>query len=161
MTGLQDTHLTHSELHNIRTIWKGDIYLSGIRTNVARGVAILMSNNFKYKVGTFEHDKEGNMIILDLIISDIKIQLINIYGPNTDNPQFFSNIKHFLCDHEQDYIIWCGDFNISINPTLDCYNYATINNPRSRKTLLEVIDEFNLIDVYRHFYPNRTRYTWR
>ena len=38
----------------------------------ARGVAIFIRNNFEYKIGTLEHDKEGNMIILDLIISDIK-----------------------------------------------------------------------------------------
>ena len=94
------------------------IFLKACETN-ARSVAILITNNIKYKVSHYEGDAVGNML-LDIIISDVRIQLINIYGHNTDGCSFFNKI----IDHEQDYIIWCGDFNIILNPDLDSHNYV-------------------------------------
>ena len=46
---LQDTHLTQRDIFEIKKLWKGDIFLSGDRTN-SRGVAILLNHNFEYTV---------------------------------------------------------------------------------------------------------------
>ena len=40
-------------------------------------------------------------------------------------------------------------------------NYQSIRNPRARKTLLEKISEFNLIDINRELNPDQRRYTWK
>ena len=96
-----------------------------------------------------------------MIISDIKIRLINIYGPNTDDCSFFNKIRDLLQDHEQDYVIWCGDFNIILKTDLDSHNYVNVNNPKSRTTLLNIIHDYNLVDLYRYFNPNCKCYTWR
>ena len=69
---LQDTHLTNPNLHWCKTIWEGEIFLNRCKTN-ARGVAILISNNIDYKVSPSEGDAIGNMLLLYMIISDIKI----------------------------------------------------------------------------------------
>ena len=42
--------------------------------------------------------------------------------------------------------------NIALNPTLDTYNYTNVNNPSARKTLLQMMATFNLIDVFRHLH---------
>ena len=69
---LQETHLTNSDLYWLKPIWEGEIFLNGCKTN-ARGVAILISNNIEHKVSHSEGDAIGNMLLLDMIISDIKI----------------------------------------------------------------------------------------
>ena len=144
----------------LKNDWNGNIYLNGSKTN-ARGVAILISNSLEYKITHTEMDAVGNMLLLDITVCNIKIRLLNIYGPNTDDPNFFVEMEKYLSKHDQSYIIWCGDFNLTLNPKLDSYNYVPINNPRSRTILLDIINRLNLADAYRYFHPISKRFTWR
>ena len=156
---LQDTHLIQTDMATLKNDWNGNIYLNGSKTN-ARGVAILISNSLEYKITHTEMDAVGNMLLLDITVCNIKIRLLNIYGPNTDDPNFFVEMEKYLSKHDQSYIIWCGDFNLTLNPKLDSYNYVTINNPRSRTILLDIINRLNLADAYRYFHPISKRFTW-
>ena len=92
-------------------------------------------------------------------MSNIKIRLLNIYGPNTDDPNYFVEMENFISKHDQSYIIWCGDFNLTLNPKLDSYNYVKINNPRSRIILLDIINRLNLADAYQYFHPTNKHFT--
>ena len=140
--------------------WDGEVYLNGSRSN-ARGVAILISKNFEYKVIKIEKDHDGNLLVMDLEIEDTKVRIINIYGPNTDDVDFYRKVKSKVGDNEQDHLVICGDFNLTLNPNLDSQNYLNLNNPRARLTVLDIIEEYGLIDIYRYFNPNKRRYTWR
>ena len=157
---LQDTHLIQTDMATLKNDWNGNIYLNGSKTN-ARGVAILISNSLEYKITHTEMDAVGNMLLLDITVCNIKIRLLNIYGPNTDDPNFFVEMEKYLSKHDQSYIIWCGDFNLTLNPKLDSYNYVTINNPRSRTILLDIINRLNLADAYQYFHPISKCFTWR
>ena len=54
---------------------------------------ILLNNNFDQKVESIKTDPNGNYIILNMTIQGKKVTLVNIYGPNEDNPQFYRNLK--------------------------------------------------------------------
>ena len=69
---LQDTHLIPEEEFNLKTMWDGEVILHGIHTN-SRGVAILLNNTFEYTIKEVVKDPIGNMITLDLKLSDIYI----------------------------------------------------------------------------------------
>ena len=58
-------------------------------------------------------------------------------------------------------IIWCGDFNLVLNPALDTYNYKNINNPMARSKLLEMMETHGYVDPFRELHENLQRYTWR
>ena len=128
---LQDTHWTTSDEKSIRNIWKGECILNGTRSN-ARGVAILLSNNFEYHIDNILKDPLGNQIILDITICNIKLKIINLYAPNIDTPEFFSSLGSNLENGNQDYNLICGDLNLTLDPNMDSNNYKHINNPRSR-----------------------------
>ena len=151
---LQDTHLLKSDIASVKQIWNY-CYLQGTKTN-SRGVAILLNNNFEHEVIEHNEDKDGNYLQLILRCSSIKINLINIYAPNHDEPQFFSKIRD-LSEKESDYVIICGDFNLVLNPTQDSDNYTSINNPRARSYVLEIISEIDLVDTFRFLHPNVKR----
>ena len=106
------------------------------------------------------NDKEGNKLVLDIQVHDLNLKLINIYGPNKDDISFYNSLNQNLNDNEQDYILWCGDFNMTLNPELDSYNYSNINNPNSPCVTLDIIKDHSLFDLYRHFHPDTRRYTW-
>ena len=156
---LQDTHLTANDTNSVKQIWN-ECYLHGVKSN-SRGVAILLNDNFEHEVLTCNTDKHGNYIQMLIICSSIKINLINIYAPNQDDPNFFQNLKNLVDNVESDYSIICGDFNLVLDPVLDCYNYNNLNNPKARSELLTIMNELDLTDAYRYTYTAKKCYTWR
>lgn len=66
---LQDTHWISSDLRYITAhCWNNECFISGTRTN-ARGVAILLKNNFEYKILNTECLYE-NLMTLTLKIAN-------------------------------------------------------------------------------------------
>ena len=130
---LQDTHLTHQDENDLKNLTNCECIINGPRSNSC-GVVILLKNNFEYEILHTEEDCVGNYLVVDLHIATISVRLINIYAPNKDTPAFFQNLRQLIENNEQDYLLVCGDFNLTLNPDLDSYNYININNPKSRQS---------------------------
>ena len=134
--------------------------MSPFRSN-RRGVMILLNNNFEQQVESIKTDPNGNYIILNMTIQGKKVTLVNIYGPNEDNPQFYHNLKEKYSEFDNEMLIICGDWNFVQNPEVDYYNYLHINNPRARKVVLDTMAENSLVDVWRLFNEDVRAYTWK
>ena len=135
-------------------------YLHGCSNN-PHGVSILLNNNFEYELLETNRDREGNMLHLLISCSAAKINIINIYAPNQDSPEFFNKIQKITQNNKADYSIICGDFNLVLDPTNDSNNYTRVNNPRAHNIVIEMIDECNLVDAYRYFYLESICFSWR
>ena len=110
---LQDTHFTNENETQIIDQWgNSNSIFSHFKSN-ARGVAILFNKNLDYKIYTCKKiiDNNGNFIIVDLNIYNQRLTLINLYGPNADNPIFFKKISNIIDDIGNSDIIICGDYN--------------------------------------------------
>ena len=70
-----------------------------------------------------------------------------------------STIQNILT--ETDYTVICGDFNIAVDPSKDTDNYKSINNPKARTAVLNMMEHLDLIDIFSHINPDERRYTWR
>ena len=161
---LQDTHWVESDLRALKSIWNHELLIHGKNTN-SRGVAILFSNKMEYKITDTFKDNLGNVLAININISnDFNFFIINTYGPNNDNPGFYQEIETMIATSTADYIILCGDLNITLNPLMDSLNYSTkysTNNPKARQQILETMENHSLVDVFRHLHPNLNQYTWR
>ena len=157
---LQDTHWLSKDETHIKTIWKGECLLNGRRSN-SRGVAILLKNSFEFKIKSTFVDDVGNLISVDLLINKNIFKIINIYAPNQDSPDFFVAIDKIISEDNFDHLIICGDFNLILDPSLDSYNYRSVNNPKSRALVLQLMRTHYLTDTFRHFHTKLKRYTWR
>lgn len=93
---IQDTHFIQSDEKIIRAQWGFECIFSHGRSD-ARGVCILLNNNFEYKLlGKFS-DEQGNLLILQLEVDKkFTVTLVNIYGPNKDDPIFLQNLNKRL-----------------------------------------------------------------
>ena len=100
-------------------------------------------------------------MILEITIKGKKITLVNIYGPNEDRPQFYSNLKQKIEEFGNDRAIICGDWNLIIDPDLDCENYKHINNPKARDVVKEFLEDFDYMDAYRLINDDKKAFTWR
>ena len=79
---------------------------------------ILLNNNFQHDIGRIVKDPNGNYLIMAITIKGKKITLVDIYGPNEDRPQFYSNIRQKNDDFDNDMAIICCDWNLIIDPPL-------------------------------------------
>ena len=145
---LQDVHLENKIESYVKNEWGYKFFLAGLTSN-ERGVMILVNNNFEHDIGRIVADPNGNFLILEITIKGKKITLVNIYGPNEDRPQFYSNLKQNIEEFGNDRAIICGDWNLIIDPDLDCENYKHINNPKVRDVVKEFLEDFDYMDAYR------------
>ena len=74
---------------------------------------------------------------------------------------FLAALKIFLLTNHTDYTVICGDFNLVLDLTIDRKNYKHVNNPNAQKAVKDMMNELNLLDIYRLLHPNVTRFTWR
>jgi len=155
---LQDIHINKNTVDLMLNEWGYGGVVAPYST-AARGVAVLFSNKIQYKILKSEIDPNGNYIVVELKLEEETLTLVNLYGPNTDSPEFYTNLfSHIDFDRP---VIMCGDWNLTLDQTIDTENYKQINNPRARNALLETINENDLCDPWRIHHPKTKGFTWR
>ena len=159
---LQDTHFSPKLEQYIKAEWGYTAFFSSKNSN-SRGVAILFDNNFEFKVkGTYK-DTEGNVLMVHVYITLMNkdILLVNVYGPNRDDPEFYNVLNEQIKSKNIPNLICAGDWNLVLDPNKDYYNYRNVNNPRATEQLEKIMEDFALIDIWRTYNPLLERFTWR
>ena len=157
---LQDTHFTNKQEQYIRSEWGYECYFNNYNSQ-SRGVAILFNNNFDFKVKKVIKDNSGNFLILLINTMQRDLVLANIYGPNTDDPNFYQTVQNHLDQLTHSGIVMSGDWNLVLNPSLDYHNYKNINNVKAQEKVIEMMENNCLCDVWRELNSETLRYTWR
>lgn len=157
---LQDTHCTENEKSSVYAQWGHDILMSAGRTD-ARGTLILMNNNVEVKISSTKSDSNGNFIITNMLVDNkYNITLVNLYGPNRDDQDFYSNVGNIIEEFGNEFVILCGDWNVVQDFMLDCHNYVKENNPKNRIEIQNLKNKFNLVDPWRVNNPTSKKFTW-
>ena len=98
----------------ISTEWGYESYFSSYNSN-SRGVAVLFNNNFEFKVKDIDKGDRGSYIILTVRIKEIDILLVNLYGPNRDEPEFYNTLKEKIMELDNPNVILAGDRNMVLD----------------------------------------------
>ena len=156
---LQDVHWIYEKEKEYRDDWGFELFFSGHATN-SRGVAVLF-NNFNFEVNNVKRDDNGNAILINVTYFNYCFNIINIYGPNNDDPLFFENLVFLLDEFIADFDIICGDWNLVQDFNIDCQYYSHVNNPRAQSAVFELKTNNDLVDPWRIMHPDSQRFTWR
>ena len=157
---LQDTHFSKQMENIVSSEWGYKIIFSSFKTN-SRGVAVLFRNNFEFTLHNHCHDQNGNFIVLDLTVSNQRLTLVNLYGPNKDTPDFYNKLKNIVVRQGNTNILMGGDWNLLLDPAIDGRNYKHINNPNSRQVVLKLMADLKLFDVWREEQGGKSKFTRR
>ena len=114
------------------------------------GVAILISDKIDFELKTMKRDKEGHYIMIKGSIQEEDITIINIYAPNIGAPQYVRQMRTSMKGEINSNTIIVGDFNTPLTP-MD--RSTTQKFSKETKTLNDIMDQLDLIDIYRHFTP--------
>ena len=162
---MQETHSQTGDENIWQQEWGSKIIFSH-GTNEARGVCILLP--FEYQVLDIEKtwvDAAGRIAMIRIKFENESYTLINVYAPTKNNLQdqleFLNILKTLVLENDDSSLILGGDFNTYLNPFLDKAN--TIHNAVSKygKNLLQLMEDYELIDIWQVLNPTVKRFTWR
>ena len=154
---LQETHLGAKQDLRIRRRWQGEVFSAHFNTQ-ARGVMILVHRSIPLSVTKIIADKEGRYLIVQGTLFTECLNLVNIYAPNIDDPNFFSNLFVTLTSLKGQYII-AGDWNCALVPEKDRSTHLDKTHNKSREIIHQFIKDLNLIDIWRKKYPDASVYS--
>uniref|UniRef100_A0A8C4F5K3 Uncharacterized protein n=1 Tax=Dicentrarchus labrax TaxID=13489 RepID=A0A8C4F5K3_DICLA len=96
-------------------------------------------------------DEEGRILIIDISLNNNrKYRVINIYALSNENQRgrFFASLGKWMCND----VISVGDFNVVLTKT-DVSVNNVYKNDCSRTKLIDIISDYNVIDIWRVFNP--------
>jgi exonuclease III len=131
----------------------------------SRGTAILISRRLNCDIIDSFCDNDGNILMFKARIGNVTVTLGSIYGPNTDDMNFFDTIDDRVKFFNSDYTILGGDWNTTLDPrnndsNIDTLNTAGIPSSRRSNRLITLCNDNNLGDPFRHFYPDKREFTY-
>lgn len=161
---LQETHSTTKSEMIWYSEWGSDIYLAH-GSHDSRGVAILLPRTLEVTVADQIIDPNGRYLLLDCTIEGTRFVLVNVYAPtkNVVNQQcvFLNDIREMLAPYMGENLIIGGDFNTILDPTLDKRGGRLEPTSQYMLDLREVIDDFDLVDIWRHKHPMTRMFTYQ
>ena len=154
---MQETHSTVDCEKIWEKEWGGKAIFSH-GTELARGVAVFMSNVLYQKIDNVYKDTDGRLIMFDLCHNDQVVTLVAIYAPNQDCPKFFMDIGTMLRTRQENKVI-IGDFNLVMDNDKDRLNTYN-NNNKAKDEVENIIEEYSLKDVWRIQNENDRQFSW-
>ena len=126
---------------------------------------ILFNVDGQLKINEIKRHNEGRILLVDCNLNEQNYILCCLYAPTKDkqNDQliFLNEVIQFITEYKGANLILAGDLNTYLNQNID--KKGGILKPNSKYTdmLLELIDEFNLVDIWRIRHENKKLFTFR
>ena len=132
--------------------WKNIFHTNGKQKKA--GVAILISDKINLKIKKISRDKEGHYIMIKELIQEENIIIVNIYAPNIGTPQYIRQTLTDIKGEIESNKIIVGDLNTPLTPM------DRLSKQKMNKEIQVLLDEMDLIDIFRTFHPNAEEYTF-
>lgn len=69
-------------------------------------------------------DDDGRYIIAQGKLCGMMVTILDIYGPNVEDPDFYEALWIKVYRLQPAAIVCGGDFNVLLNPEIDCHTSA-------------------------------------
>ena len=161
---LQETHTVELVEQIWRSEWKGQVEFCHGKSS-ARGVATLISNKLNIQINKVIRDNTGRFLLLDTTFENQPLIIINIYAPTKDQQElqleFLSFVHDRLLEFSDKNILLGGDFNTCLDPTIDKKGGSNETPSKSSEKIQSLMEDYNLIDVWRFINYDSRRFTRR
>ena len=120
---MQETHSSLADGKKWADQLQGPILLLNGKTNTC-GVAIGYVGNNKVDVLDKKTDKNGRILILDVMVDETNFVVMNIYNPKTETDQVttllnLGKMLETIKDFSDKHIVLAGNFNFFFDKSLD------------------------------------------
>lgn len=164
---LQETHCRPGNARLWKSQWGHDMLLTDDSAS-SGGVAILFSRDLNPIIKDTHLSHSNRFIMCRMELEGAIFKVFNVYMPTADKEreqiEILGEISKFLPEESEadETIILGGDFNVSMNDSLDRKGYSTpsIRNLAFRDNLEALLDSLDLCDLWRIQNPSTKAYTW-
>ena len=156
---LQELHCQNSSNDKWMQEWGSNAFFSGNSSN-STGIGILFRSSVIFTLIEYKEIIQGRIQLLKIHISDMDIVLINIYGPNKNDANFYSILEDLIKQYDSETLIIGGDYNTIIDNKKDKKNGRIDTNKNNNLKINSLISNYDLNDVWRIFNPELNRFTW-
>ena len=156
---LQETHLQNRDHSKIHKEWVGQMFHSQFNCK-GRGVAILIHKKIPFAVSNTILDPNGRYVMVVRELFQLRLVLVNIYGPNFDDDNFFKKMLSLIRNLDSHHLIMSGDYNLVIDSVRDRSSQSVPRPSKSVQTIQLFIDIYKLIDPWRFKHPTKREYSY-
>jgi hypothetical protein len=112
----------------------------------------------------FRTDDE-NVLGLRANIYGSEVLLVSVYGPNSNDAEFYENLSDLLHLNEEVPIVMGGDWNClystyPVDSNMDCINMTRTPNQNNSLKLNELSEMYSLTDPFRFLYPDKIEFSY-
>lgn len=144
---LQETNLLNKGQCRLRRGGFTHFFYSDFNSK-SRGAAILLHKDVQYEESKTIRVKNGRCVITQGKLFNRPVVFANVYAPNWDNVDFFSNLFSLLPDLESHNLILAGDLNCTLNPTLDHSSPKFIKLSNSARCINTFLETYGMVHSY-------------
>ena len=156
---LQETHLKDNFHNKLRCRWVNKIFHSNFSAK-ARGVCILIKKGIPFQQTSTIADKNGRYIIVSGELYGNLTILLNIYGPNFDDPEFYRKVFALIPDNPDANLIIGGDLNLALDNYLDKSTSRNLKTCKAGEFIKIYMSNSNLLDIWRTLNPSGREYSF-
>lgn len=141
--------------------WGGKIFFSHGSSH-SRGVCVLLNPHSTFHLRCVEADSEGRFLIVKVTIDEECYFVTNIYAPTDyrDQDSFIRRFsKQLISNTDTSKVVISGDWNSTLNP-IDKRGGQPWRATDYRNSLMNLMEELNLIDIYRQIHPTTKSFTY-
>ena len=162
---LQETHSTLEKVVGWATRMYSDVLFSH-GTTASVGVLLAFRPSLSYKIISYNSDSEGQYIVANVEINGEPVTIVNAYcRPQLQSAQLaelFDKIGGLVEATGNEKVIWADDFNAILDRKMDGNKQVVVNSSRDVKCHVfnELLNAFELTDIWRVSHPDQCRYTF-
>ncbi len=155
---LQETNWKGNVMEDFKRRWEGEIFFSNGEKSVGGGVAILIRKGKDFVTKQMYDDKKGKCIAVEIEFEEEKIIVVNIHAPNEEKEKkmYFNVLRDVIEKWKR--VVVAGDFNTVFNK-IDMANGMVFRTDSGRKELKLLMEEKNMIDVWRERNEKKREYS--
>ena len=157
---LQETKSQFRDENQIRKDWHNKkIFINSSKKENSCGGTMILFNSDSICILDTVMTPDGGCIAIDIEVEGNRFHVINTYFPE-DNKKNSFILSLYPLISSQYPIIWAGDFNLAPDPKKDRFPPRANRDAHSYEFEL-LKSTFNLSDVCRELYPNKTFFSFR
>ena len=162
ITVVVDAHCSDHKISLLRSKFRNQMArydIVGTNSDL-RGILIFIERNSGITIDNLVII-DNSTLTFDAILADqTTVHVIGVYGPSADTPSYWDRAFELYNASEQKLKIMLGDFNVVLNPHLDCLGYVGDTHKKGRVPINHHIDNEIVFDVFRELNPEAREYTW-
>ena len=141
--------------------WGGKIFYSH-GTAHSKGVCTLLNPSCTFQLSSIQTDPQGRFLIAKIIIEEECYYTTNVYAPNDfrDQDDLIKTLSEQVTSKpDTSKVIIAGDSNTTLNQ-IDKRGGLPWKPKSYRNALIDLMEEINIIDIYRQLHPSSKSFTY-